>query len=155
MKKLLPGATGYKVDYPASFDPGSLNAGRDDVIKHMAEQSKRCPNQKYVMVGYSQGGDVMHNALLKVESALFPRIVALVMFGDPGWSSLFSSSSNIIIWLTLSTSLGNKGPKAMSPLNCKNPVPVFAPELAQKLRQNCEKGDPVCSVEINSDYPRT
>ena len=88
-KKMVPQLTGYKVDYPASFDPGSLNAGRDDVIKHMAEAPKRCPNQKYVMVGYSQGGDVMHNALAKIDPALFPRIIALVMFGDPGSFSCF------------------------------------------------------------------
>jgi cutinase len=85
VKALVPGVTGYKVDYPASFSPGSVDAGRDDVVKHMTEQPKQCPNQKYVMVGYSQGADVMHNGLAKLtDPALHARIVALVMFGDPG-----------------------------------------------------------------------
>jgi len=39
---------------------------------------------------------------------------------------------------------GNKGPDAKSPLNC-DPEPVFPSALAQKLKENCEKGDPVCT----------
>lgn len=94
VKTLIPEVTGYRVDYPASFSPDSLNLGRDNVIKHMTEQPKQCPNQKYVMVGYSQGADVMHNGLAKLaDPSLHSRIVALVMFGDPGMANdTFSGS---------------------------------------------------------------
>jgi hypothetical protein len=84
VQKLIPGATGYKVDYPASFDPTSRDLGRDDVAKHLHEQSKKCPEQKFVLVGYSQGADVHHTAMTKVDEKLFGRIVGVVMFGDPG-----------------------------------------------------------------------
>ena len=40
--------------------------------------------------------------------------------------------------------IGNKGPKAKSPLNC-DPVPAIPEGLANKLKENCEKGDPVCT----------
>jgi len=52
------------------------------------------------MVGYSQGADVMsvsrapfccsltnlvrHNGMVKLDPALYGKIVGLVMFGDPG-----------------------------------------------------------------------
>ncbi|KAF2420536.1 alpha/beta-hydrolase [Tothia fuscella] len=122
--KLIPSATGYSVNYPASFETTSRDLGRDDVVKHLTEQSKACPEQKFVMVGYSQGGDVMHNALAspKLDQAIFEKIVALVMFGDPG----------------------NKGPAAKSPLNC-DPEPPFPSALLPKLKENCEAGDPVCT----------
>jgi cutinase len=53
-------------------------------VKHLTEQSKKCPEQKFVMVGYSQGADVHHNAMVKIDGELYGRIVGLVMFGDPG-----------------------------------------------------------------------
>lgn len=84
VKKSITDATGYKVDYPASFASTSRNAGSDDVVKHLKEQSKTCPNQNYVLVGYSQGGDVMHSAAAKLDPSLYSRIYAIVMYGDPG-----------------------------------------------------------------------
>jgi Cutinase len=72
-------------------------------------------------VGYSQGADVMHGAGQKIPAALLPRIVAVVMFGDPG----------------------NRGPNVPSPLG--GITPVFPTALADKLKENCAKGDPVCT----------
>jgi len=121
VKALLPGVTGYAVDYPASFDPNSKNLGADDVVKHLGEQTKKCPKQKFALIGYSQGADVMHGASVKLPTSIFPSIVALVMFGDPG----------------------NRGANVRSPLG--GMVPAFPAELAKKLKENCERGDPVCT----------
>lgn len=44
VQKLLPEVTAYAVNYPASFEATSRNLGRDDVVKHLNEQSKKCPN---------------------------------------------------------------------------------------------------------------
>jgi cutinase len=120
-KTLIPSLTGYKVDYPASFAKTSKETGAADVVKHLDEQSKACPQQDFVLVGYSQGADVMHLASRKIPAALYPRIVALVMFGDPG----------------------NRGPNSRSPLG--GIVSTFPEELQNKLKENCEKGDPVCT----------
>jgi len=118
---VIPSVTGYSVNYPASFAKDSKAKGAADVLKHLTEASKACPSQDYVLIGYSQGGDVMHSAAAQLDPSLYPRIVALVMFGDPG----------------------NRGPNVNSPLGGK--VPAFPDALAQKLKQNCEKGDPVCT----------
>jgi cutinase len=50
----------------------------------MQSQPKACPEQKYVLVGYSQGADVTRGAAVKLKPEIFPRIIAVVMFGDPG-----------------------------------------------------------------------
>jgi hypothetical protein len=113
--------TGYKVDYPASFSPSSKVAGAADVVAHLVSQSAACPQQLFALVGYSQGADVMHGAGEKIPAALLPRIVAVVMFGDPG----------------------NRGPNVPSPLG--GITPVFPKALEDKLKENCEKGDPVCT----------
>jgi cutinase len=99
--------------------------GAADVVKRIIAQAAQCPNQKYVLVGYSQGADVQHEAAQQIPKQLHSRIVALVMFGDPG----------------------NKGPTAQSPLG--GLVPMFPAGLEQKTKQNCASGDPVCSSGAN------
>jgi len=120
-KAIMPSITGYKVDYPASFEKDSKTKGWQDVLKHLKQQSASCPDQKYVLIGYSQGGDVMHDAASRLDKEMYDKIVALVMYGDPG----------------------NKGPNIKSPLG--GTVPPFPEPLAQRLRQNCAQGDPVCT----------
>jgi cutinase len=95
--------------------------GAADVVKHISDQAAKCPSQKYVLVGYSQGADVQHDATQKIPKGLWPRIVAVVMFGDPG----------------------NQGPTAKSPMG--GLVPVFPEVLAARTKQNCASGDPVCN----------
>ena len=63
----------------------------------------------------------MHGAGEKIPAALLPRIVAVVMFGDPG----------------------NRGPNVPSPLG--GITPLFPKALEDRLKENCEKGDPVCT----------
>jgi cutinase len=113
------------VDYPASFLPDSKAKGATDAVSHINAQAQACPDQKFVLVGYSQGADVMHDAAAKLDPSVFPRIVAVVMFGDPG----------------------NKGPGALSPLGGK--VAVFPADLQAKLKENCATGDPVCSSGLD------
>jgi hypothetical protein len=78
-------------------------------------------------IRYSQGADVMHFASPSINPALYPRIIALVMFGDPG----------------------NRGPNVVSVLPEGGITPTFPNPLAQKLKENCAVGDPV-SIIINS-----
>jgi cutinase len=62
--------------------PG-VRAGVIDVVNRIKSQSAACPNQKFALIGYSQGASLMHNAAPKIPADLYPKIVALVMFGDP------------------------------------------------------------------------
>jgi hypothetical protein len=63
----------------------------------------------------------MHFASPSINPALYPRIVAVVMFGDPG----------------------NRGPNTTFPIGYGGITPVFPDALAQKLKENCAVGDPV------------
>lgn len=94
----LPDVRGYPVQYPASFNviTGGIQ-GRRDVFNRLTRQSALCPNQKFALVGYSQGASVMHSAADEIPTSLYPRILALAMFGDP----------------ELRTSLGDRFPAAL------------------------------------------
>jgi len=124
---VLPGSRGYAVQYPASNDfIASTKAGINDVINRLNKQNKACPDQKYALVGYSQGAGVMHGAVgrdasspdVKLDKSVYPKIVALVMFGDPGFS----------------TTEGMRGTR----------IAPFPAELFPKVRQNCAAKDPAC-----------
>lgn len=118
VSKVLPQATGHAVDYPAGILPDSPLQGGNATVKHIRAQAAACPDQKFVLVGYSQGGSVMHLAANALPPELYPRIVALVMFGDPG---------------------NKKDPKG--PFG--EPVQPFPKELQEKTKENCANMDMV------------
>jgi cutinase len=62
----------------------SVSTGSSDVVQRLTEQDKACPDEKFVLVGYSQGASVMRNAAPKIPKSIYPKIIAMAMFGDPG-----------------------------------------------------------------------
>jgi hypothetical protein len=54
------------------------------VVQYFNSKSKQCPNQKYVIVGYSQGCVVQRRAMVKLDAPVLEKIIAVVTFGDPG-----------------------------------------------------------------------
>jgi hypothetical protein len=70
----------------------------------------------------------MHFASPSIDPALYPRIVALVMFGDPG----------------------NRGANVVSVLPEGGITPAFPDTLAQKLKENCAAGDPVSQTQAQT-----
>jgi cutinase len=44
----------------------------------------QCPSSKVVMSGYSQGGQLVHNAAVLLPAAVTGNVAAAVIFGDPG-----------------------------------------------------------------------
>jgi hypothetical protein len=73
--------SGYAVQYPAAM--GTENQGASDMLKHLGEQVKACPDQKYSLGGHSQGGFAVVNAVPKMSPDVLKRIVAITMFGSP------------------------------------------------------------------------
>jgi cutinase len=105
------------------------------VIQRLNAQIKACPEQTFALVGYSQGAGVMHAAMnspgpsvpklttrAKLDPAALPKIKALVMFGDPGFQ-------------------GKAEPAKYAP-----PFPAV---LMDRLRENCNTGDPICDPKGN------
>ncbi|GAA2426314.1 cutinase family protein [Actinomadura vinacea] len=92
----FPGRSKYtELTYPASipFD-GSAPVGVGNLINTLNTEARQCPDQKYILLGYSQGAGVVGDALAAssariwgadkgtVGAAASSRIAAVVMFGD-------------------------------------------------------------------------
>lgn len=84
--------------YPANANPSSAQIGADDLIKRLNAQSKLCPDETFALVGYSQGGGVVHAAFdpnrkpyegvptrVQLDPGVASKIKAVVLFGDPGY----------------------------------------------------------------------
>lgn len=87
----------YKVNYPADLSPTSAAQGNADLVNHVRSQAASCPNQRFVLVGYSQGANVVDNSIgissagavvgspivATIPAALEPRVAAVLLFGNP------------------------------------------------------------------------
>ncbi|HEY3470748.1 MAG TPA: cutinase family protein [Amycolatopsis sp.] len=88
----------YRVNYPADLgQPTSVQKGNADLVDHVTAQAAACPQQRFVLVGYSQGANVVDNsigissagspvggAIVKtIPAELAPRIAAILVFGNP------------------------------------------------------------------------
>jgi pimeloyl-ACP methyl ester carboxylesterase len=60
---------------------GGAEIGVSDVVNRITTKSKECPNQKFALVGYSQGGGVVSAAAPKIPAELQPKVVAMVLYG--------------------------------------------------------------------------
>jgi cutinase len=88
----------YRVDYPADLiEPASVQKGNTDLVNHVRTQAAACPQQRFVLVGYSQGANVVDNSIgissdgavvggpiaATIPADLAPRIAAILVFGNP------------------------------------------------------------------------
>ncbi|MGW3962689.1 cutinase family protein [Amycolatopsis sp. NPDC005003] len=88
----------YRVDYPADLgEPASVQKGNTDLVAHVRAQAAACPAQRFVLVGYSQGANVVDNSIgissdgaivggpivATIPADLAPRIAAILLFGNP------------------------------------------------------------------------
>jgi len=64
IKRAIPGTTSEAVDYPAVMPySGSMAKGTANMKKAIAKYSQACPQSSLVLIGYSQGGSVVMDAL--------------------------------------------------------------------------------------------
>jgi cutinase len=49
----------------------------------VTQAMKQCPDSKIVMSGYSQGGQLVHNAAAQLSTATMKAVSSIVIFGDP------------------------------------------------------------------------
>jgi cutinase len=90
-------ASSYAVNYPASTSPTSPTQGNRDLVNHVSSQAQSCPDQQFILVGYSQGANVVGNSLgissqgaavggpvvATIPAAAEPRVSAVLVFGYP------------------------------------------------------------------------
>lgn len=100
IQKALPGTTtsSYPVNYPADLtEPASVDAGNTDLVNHVTSQAAACPSQRFILVGYSQGANVVDNSIgissdgalvggpivATVPASIQPKVAAVLLFGNP------------------------------------------------------------------------
>jgi hypothetical protein len=60
---------------------GTEDKGMADMVRHINERAKACPDQKYVIGGHSQGSFAVQLAIPKFTPDVLNRIVAVTHFG--------------------------------------------------------------------------
>ncbi|KAF3909282.1 Cutinase [Dactylellina cionopaga] len=85
--KALPGGSKalaiQGVNYPADV-PGFLAGGDAAGSQDMADfAAKACSSTAIILAGYSQGAQLVHNAVSLMSQATANKVTAVVMFGDP------------------------------------------------------------------------
>lgn len=134
---LRTGGTVWDVPYRADIDylvaPGQ---GANRVVAHLREQAAKCPNQQYVLTGYSKGAMVQVLAMPQIPAAIEPRVKAVVLFGNPFHDP--GSPAN-------APGLGNNAPLAPGLIPGIN----IPPKWRAKTRDYCNSGDPICGNGIN------
>ena len=58
----------------------SESPGIADVLNELTTMSKKCPNQKYVLTGLSQGGVVTVRSINATSQDLLSRVVAVTIY---------------------------------------------------------------------------
>lgn len=99
LQKRLAGKnlTSYKVDYPADLSLNSSSQGNTDLVNHVKSQANSCQDQKFILVGYSQGANVVDNSIgissagatvggaivASIPDDIEPKVAAVLLFGNP------------------------------------------------------------------------
>ncbi|POW22736.1 hypothetical protein PSHT_00932 [Puccinia striiformis] len=79
----IPRGSNVEIQYSSSMEyVKSVEEGIESGAAHLTAQMAKCPDQKYVFVGYSKGAMVIQNMMSKLPIAA-DKVVALVMFGNP------------------------------------------------------------------------
>ncbi|WP_202925856.1 cutinase family protein [Goekera deserti] len=97
----------YAVVYAADITQTSAGAGSRDAVNYITQTAAACPNTRFVLGGYSQGGTVIDKTVgiqialggagAAIPANLSDRVSAVVAFGNPlgltGGATIASSST--------------------------------------------------------------
>jgi len=76
---------GYPVQYDATLASFADGVGPKDIAKRVANMKTQCPNMKFIVVGYSQGGAIAAQGLTQVASAgNADRVIGVVFYAPFG-----------------------------------------------------------------------
>ncbi|EGG02403.1 family 5 carbohydrate esterase [Melampsora larici-populina 98AG31] len=142
--KTAPGGVNYEVVYPATTDyQNGPKQGATDAMKYISKQKGKCPSQKLVLLGYSEGAMVVVQLLAKQD---FPAasVSSVIMYGNPYWQAGKA-------W-NFGTAKSGKGVAAATGIKLP---PAFGP----KTQDICLNGDIICTGQggmgAHLKYPGT
>ncbi|KAJ4299501.1 hypothetical protein N0V90_004746 [Kalmusia sp. IMI 367209] len=127
------------VTYPANvagFLAGGDAAGTTTLMNLISTAASKCTSTKIVVSGYSQGAQLVHNALQKTSSTVAARVAAVVVFGDPKKGQSFGSvTSSKVLTICHTNDDICKGLVSITPdhLNYQNDVGTAGAFVASKV----------------------
>ena len=77
------------IRYPADAAPSmaafdrDVEAGRVELLARHAELGSSCPRSKFVLIGYSEGADVVHRAVASMSAKQASNLAVVAVLGDP------------------------------------------------------------------------
>ncbi|KAI1827578.1 carbohydrate esterase family 5 protein [Xylaria intraflava] len=150
VESLVPGSTSVAVDYPASIFtdgtyPVSVIDGINDAISKIQAYVDACgSSSRIALLGFSQGGNVMTDALaggvLKpapLTSDYSKYLVAVTVFGDPTYTTGQSFDQGN----ATSNGIFSRGGDSLAMLNT----------YADIIQSYCMDNDPVCAEGLSLD----
>lgn len=136
----VPGGFEYDVIYPAASTLiVSQELGKLDVLRYIREARTSCPNQKFALLGYSQGVTVMLKALQALSDTADEELIKAVVFlGNPYHKKNQAS--------TVDQYGGNSTVPFDGSLLFQDPDLALSDRLAKsgKVLDICYQGDLVC-----------
>ncbi|EDR02257.1 carbohydrate esterase family 5 protein, partial [Laccaria bicolor S238N-H82] len=144
------------VDYPAALlgYASSSARGTSATITLVQKQVAACPNQKIVLVGYSQGAHIIGDAVAggggvsglgaatpPVAAAISDKVVAIVQMGDPRH---------------VPNQPFDKGTSKRAGLFPRQSNQQYSATLQPRIQSWCDTGDPFCDsgavVSVHTSY---
>ncbi|KDR82469.1 hypothetical protein GALMADRAFT_87819 [Galerina marginata CBS 339.88] len=137
------------VDYPATLTnyASSSAQGTKATIALLTSQAQACPNQKIVLVGYSQGAHVVGDALAggggvsglgaatpPIAASIASRVTAVVQLGDPRH---------------IPAQPYDRGTSKNAGLFPRQPNQQYSAILQPRIQSFCDNGDPFCDSGSN------
>ncbi|KAH8923469.1 carbohydrate esterase family 5 protein [Atractiella rhizophila] len=80
--KPIPGGAEHDTVYPAGFNQDS-SEGTADILKTINDGVTSCPDQVYLLLGYSQGAAATVDAMPDISGAAFDKVAGVFLIGNP------------------------------------------------------------------------
>ncbi|GAA3385447.1 cutinase family protein [Cryptosporangium minutisporangium] len=134
----------------------SVASGATELRTYLEQRLRDCPEERVVLGGYSQGAQVVGDALPALPRRLRDRIVFVALFGDPKLSLPEGRGVFPVACRGRSLSPWRRGNASCytdnGVLDARSPyVPL---ELARRVGSWCDRDDPICTSNLG-DFARS
>jgi hypothetical protein len=120
----------------------NLQAGVDWTLNFLSAQTIKCPDQKVMLAGYSQGAMVMHRLLRELGTKLMAKVSAVVLVGDG------DQVANDTVTRYGTAPLGAVGIGHQYPALSLYSKAKFSVGVGARVLSVCTKDDPVCDWHV-------
>ncbi|KAL1700226.1 cutinase [Schizophyllum commune] len=123
------------LDYDTSVEyVVTVAEGAQTLADLIASQASACPDQRFILSGYSKGAMVVHSSTADLTDELISKVCGIAVFGDPD---------------------DEKGLGAIYGL--ADTWPIAEPQIGPNILEFCNEGDPVCDggadIDAHLAYP--